>query len=80
MNEQILQPKSVVFTEQRVFTLGDERFKQSLPIIESGYSKVGKSCSVTPVEDWVPEGEGANKVKREMVPFPDSCPASVWKR
>ena len=69
MNEQILQPKSVVFTEQRVFTLGDERFKQSLPIIESGYSRVGKNGSVTPVEDWVSEGEEANRVKDEMELF-----------
>ena len=69
MNEQILQPKSVVFTEKRVFTLGDERFKQSLPIIESGYSKAGKDCSVAPVEDWVPEGDNAERVKGEMELF-----------
>lgn len=64
MNEQILQPKSVVFTEQRVFTLGDERFKQSLPLIDGGYSKIGQDCSVSTAEDFGPEN-----AKHEMELF-----------
>ena len=69
MNEQILQPKSVVFTEQRVFTLGDEKFKQSLPLIEGGYSKIGDGRGATPVDEWVSDGEEAEGVKRTMALF-----------
>lgn len=64
MNEQILQPKSVVFTEQRVFTLGDERFKQSLPLIDRNYSRMCKDCRVTNAEDF-----GSESSKQEMELF-----------
>ena len=57
MEVQIQQPKSIVFTEQRIFTLGDERFKQSLPLIESDYSKIMEGCEASPVSEILPESE-----------------------
>lgn len=66
MNEQIMQPKSVVFTEQRVFTLGDEKFMQSLPIIESGYSKINSDSVATPVKSWLSDEEIAEGLQNDM--------------
>lgn len=35
--QSVKEPKSVVFTEQKVFTFGNERFRMSKPLIECDY-------------------------------------------
>ncbi len=70
MKGEIQQSQSIVFTEQRVFTLGDERFRQALPVIESGYSKIKEGCRATFVDmKETDDYEGDDRALREKELF-----------